>query len=174
MYTFLLSLLYLVKARLHLFYDILWYKTKKYYNYMNYYICHWRWKYCKIANVTDLDFISIILVLGFSFGCQPKLYFDKKKKIKSMSLSFKLSSAAQGSCQELELPANGGLVCVVQNRTSTTRCIVKCDEGYEHVFRPNFYESCGPDTNWKWSNQINGRRIYPCEGIVWIIHQPIC
>lgn len=71
---------------------------------------------------------------------------------------------AMGACADFPFPAHGGAVCLTQQATSTIRCEVQCDAGYEHIQPPMAYEECGPSTNWTWSFQLSNRHIMPCVG----------
>ena len=71
---------------------------------------------------------------------------------------------AKNACPELDRPVNGGLVCLMRPDTSTERCSVKCNAGYQHILRPNLYEECGPSTNFRWTTEANMTPVLGCVG----------
>lgn len=68
----------------------------------------------------------------------------------------------KNKCPEIEPPANGGVVCLAVTKTSTERCEVKCNPGFEHLVRTNEFEECGPSTNWLWSHETDQTPLMPC------------
>ena len=75
------------------------------------------------------------------------------------SLFFISPFSADNQCPPLYLPEHGGYVCMLQQGTNTKRCRLMCDDGYEHLIRPNPYEECGPNTGWSWSIELTGRKM---------------
>ncbi|ELU09690.1 hypothetical protein CAPTEDRAFT_208345 [Capitella teleta] len=68
----------------------------------------------------------------------------------------------QNSCPTLDPPDNGGVVCVQEASTNTTRCRVKCNPGFEHLLQPNVFEECGPFTGWVWTTELVGEPLSGC------------
>lgn len=91
---------------------------------------------------------------------------EKTKSLKGYFIYTIYLLLAKNNCPDLEAPNNGGFVCSQQYLTNTERCRVRCNDGFEHVQEPNYYEECGPSTNWMWSHTIRvGSSLIACEGM---------